>query len=137
MAPPGDDGEIIESLVGLDEVSRPIHNQRILEARVTFWCAIVLLATGSLLLIFGALGGTSELPVAKAVAGALLNVIGTFVLRLYKNVNAKLDRFRRDRDAMHMILQIADKHARDRAIQEFSKYLQDEKVSWWKRLFRR
>lgn len=36
-----------------------------------------------------------------------------------------------------MILQIADKHARDRAIQEFSKYLQDEKLSWWKRLFRR
>ena len=61
-------------------------------------------------------------------------MIGTFVLRLYKNVYAKLDRFRRDRDAMHMILQIADQHARDRAIQEFSKFLQDEKVGWWKRL---
>jgi hypothetical protein len=77
MVPPGGDGEIIESLAGLDEVSRPIHNQRILEARVTFWCAIALLAAGSLLLIFGALGGTSELRVAKAVAGALLNGIDT------------------------------------------------------------
>jgi hypothetical protein len=33
--------EIVQSLAGLDEITRPIHNLRIVEARVTFWSAIV------------------------------------------------------------------------------------------------
>jgi hypothetical protein len=127
--------EIIQSLAGLDEITRPIHNLRIVEARVTFWSAIALLGIGTVILVIGALGSGAQLHSARLATGALLNLIGGAILKLHRDVHAKLDRFHRDRDQMHMILRIEDKHARDRAIEECARSLRDEKVGWWQRLF--
>jgi uncharacterized membrane protein YraQ (UPF0718 family) len=126
--------EIVGNLAGLDEITRPIHNLRLVEARVTFWSAIALLGIGTLILIIGAFGSGTQMQSAKLGAGALLNLIGGVILKLHRDVHAKLDRFHRDRDQIHMILQIADRDARDRAIEEFARSLQDEKAGWWKRL---
>jgi hypothetical protein len=71
---------------------------------------------------------------SRLATGALLNLIGGAILKLHKDVNAKLDRFHRDRDRMHMILQIEDKLARSRAIEECARSFGDGKVGWWKRL---
>jgi uncharacterized membrane protein YraQ (UPF0718 family) len=124
--------EIAQSLAGLDEITRPIHNLRILEARVTCWSAIGLLGLGTIVLVIGALG--SDMHAARLAAGALLNLIGGAILKLHKDMHAKLERFHRDRDQMHMVLQIQDKYARDRAIEECSRYLRHDRVVWWKRL---
>src|ERR1017187_10097064 len=125
--------EIIQSLAGLDEITRPIHNLRIVEARVTFWSAIALLGIGTVILVIGALGSGAQLHSARLATGALLNLIGA-ILKLHRDVHAKLDRFHRDRDQMHMILRTEDKHARDRAIEACPRSLPDEKVGWWQRL---
>jgi hypothetical protein len=129
--------EIVQSLAGLDEITRPIHDLRIVEARVTFWSAIALLGIGTVILVVGALGSGAQLHSARLAAGALLNLIGGAILKLHKDVHAKLDRFHRDRDQMHMILRIEDKHPRDRAIEECARSLRDEKAGWWKRLLAR
>jgi hypothetical protein len=132
----GSEHEIVQSLAGLDEITRPIHNQRIVEARVTFWFAIVLLAIGTVILVIGALGSSAEMHSSKLAVGALLNLIGGAILKLHKDVHAKLDRFHRDRDQMHMILQIQDRHARDQAIETCAESLRDGKAVWRKRLAR-
>jgi len=129
--------EIAQSLAGLDEITRPIHNLRILEARVTFWSAIGLLGLGTIVLVIGALGSGADMHAARLAAGALLNLIGGAILKLHKDMHAKLERFHRDRDQMHMVLQIQDRHARDRAIEECSRYLRHDRVVWWKRLLGR
>src|ERR1700683_3821101 len=100
------ENEIVHSLAGLDEITRPIHNLRILEARVTFWSAIVLLSIGTVILVIGAFGSGAQMHFARLATGALLNLIGGAILKLHRNVHAKLERFQRDRDQMHMILQI-------------------------------
>src|ERR1035438_5994213 len=94
--------EIIQSLAGLDEITRPIHNLRIVEARVTFWSAIALLGIGTVILVIGALGSGAQLHSARLATGALLNLIGGAILKLHRDVHAKVDRFHRDRDQMHM-----------------------------------
>jgi hypothetical protein len=66
-----------------------------------------------------------------------LNLIGGAILKLHRNVHAKLERFQRDRDQVHMILQIEDQHARDRAIQECARSLRDENAGWWRRILGR
>jgi hypothetical protein len=129
--------EIIRSLAGLDEIARPIHNLRIVEARVTFWSAIALLGIGTVILIIGAFGSGDRMLSTRLATGALLNLIGGAILKLHRDVHAKMDRFHRDRDQMYMILRIEDKHARDRAIQECARSLRDEKAGWWKRLLGR
>jgi hypothetical protein len=129
--------EIVESLAGLDEITRPIHNQRIVEARVTFWSAIVLLAIGTVILVIGAFGSGAQMHSAKLAVGALLNLVGGAILKLHKDVDAKLDRFHRDRDQMHMILRIQDKYTKDRAIEECARSLRDPKAGRWKRLLGR
>ena len=128
------DEEIVQSLAGLDEITRPIHNLRILEARVTFWSAIVLLCLGTIVLVIGALGSSDRMHSARLTTGALLNLIGGAILKLHKDVHTKLDRFHRDRDQMQMVLRIADQHARDRAIQECARSFRDDRLGWWKRL---
>lgn len=102
---------------------------------MTFWSAIALLGIGTVILVIGALGSGAQLHSARLATGALLNLIGGAILKLHRDVHAKLDRFHRDRDQMHMILRIEDKHARDRAIEECARSLRDEKVGWWQRLF--
>jgi hypothetical protein len=129
--------EIVQSLAGLDEITRPIHNQRIVEAQVTCWSAILLLAMGTVILVAGALGSGAQMPSARLAAGTLLNLIGGAILKLHKDVHAKLDRFHRDRDQMHMIVQIQDEHLRDRAIEKCAESLRDPKAGWWKRLIGR
>jgi len=126
--------QIVQSLAGLDEITRPIHDLRLAEARATFCSAIILLAVGTVILVAGAWGSGAQMHSARLAAGALLDLIGGAILKLHKDVHAKLERFRRDRDRMHMILQIQDKHARDRAIQECARSLGDGKVGWWRRL---
>src|ERR1022692_825283 len=86
--------EIIQSLAGLDEITRPIHNLRIVEARVTFWSAIALLGIGTVILVIGALGSGAQLHSARLATGALLNLIGGAILKLHRDVHAKLDRWR-------------------------------------------
>jgi hypothetical protein len=83
----------------------------LVEARVTFWAAIVLLAIGTVILIIGAFGSGDRMHLATLAAGALLNLIGGAILKIHRDVHAKLDRFHRDRDQMHMILQIQDSRA--------------------------
>jgi hypothetical protein len=131
------ENEIVQSLAGLDEITRPIHNLRILEARVTFWSAIVLLGIGTVILVIGAFGSGAQMHFARLATGALLNLIGGAILKLHRNVHAKLERFQRDRDQVHMILQIEDQHARDRAIQECARSLRDENAGWWRRILGR
>jgi hypothetical protein len=131
------ENEIVQTLAGLDEITRPIHYLRILEALVTFWSAIVLLGTGTAILVVGAFGSGAQMHSARLATGALLNLIGGAILKLHRNVHAKLERFQRDRDQMHMILQIDDQHARDRAIQECARSLRDENAGWWNRLLER
>ena len=131
------ENEIVQSLAGLDEITRPIHNLRILEARVTFWSAIVLLGIGTVILVIGAFGSGAQMHFARLATGALLNLIGGARLKLHRNVHAKLERFQRDRDQVHMILQIEDQHARDRAIQECARSLRDENAGWWRRILGR
>jgi hypothetical protein len=129
--------EIVSSLAGLDEITRPIHSLRLVEARVTFWSAILLLGIGTTVLVIGAFGSGARMHAAKLATGALLNLIGGAILKLHKNVHAKLERFHRERDQMHMVLQIQDKYSRDRAIQECARSLGEEKDGWWKRLLGR
>jgi len=74
---------------------------------------------------------------AVLAVGALLNLIGGAILKLHRDVHAKLDRFHRDREQMDMILRIEDKHARDRAIEECARSMRDERAGWWKRLLGR
>jgi hypothetical protein len=129
--------EIAQSLAGLDEITRPIHRQRLVEARVTFWAAIVLPTIGTAILLIGALGSGAQMHSATLAAGAPPNLIGGAVLKIHKDVHARLDRFHRDRDQMHMILQIQNKHSKDRAIEECARSFRDEKPGWWKRLLGR
>lgn len=126
--------EIIRSLAGLDEITRPIHKLRLVEGRVTFWAAIALLGVGTVILVIGALGSGAQMHTAKLATGALLNLIGGVILKLHREVHARLERFHRDRDQMHMVLRINDDHARDRAIQDCARFLRDEKAGWWKLL---
>jgi hypothetical protein len=128
---------IVQSLAGLDEITRPIHNLRIVEARVTFWSAIALLGVGTVILVIGAFGPSAQMHSAVLAVGALLNLIGGAILKLHRDVHAKLDRFHRDREQMDMILRIEDKHARDRAIEECARSMRDERAGWWKRLLGR
>jgi cytochrome c biogenesis protein CcdA len=130
--------EPVTSLLKLDEVSRPVHSHIVLEARVTFVMAMCLLAIGTGLIVWGAVQfNPSQLHLMKAAAGALISVIGGVVLKLHKNARSDLNRFRRDRDAMHMVLQISDHRARDEAIKKIADSLQNEKRGFWKRLFGR
>jgi hypothetical protein len=130
----GCEKDIAGSLAGLDEITRPIHNLRITEARVTFWSAIALLGIGTVILVVGAFGSGVPMHSATFATGAFLNLIGGAILKLHRDVHAKLDRFHRDRDQINMILQIADGHARDRAIEACAQSLQSENASWWKRV---
>jgi hypothetical protein len=130
----GLEDQIVQSLAGLGEITRPIHKLCIVEARVTFWSAIALLGIGTVILVIGALGSGAQMHSAKLAGGALLNLIGAAILKLHRQVHAKLDRFHRDRDQMHMILRIEDRHARDRAIEECARFLRSENSGWWKRL---
>jgi hypothetical protein len=124
---PGDD-EVVQSLVGLDDVTRPIHKQRVLEARVTFWSAIVLLAIGTLLLVLGALGGSSQILQARAARWRAAQ----FDRR--RLVEALQQRSRQARP----VSQRPGCDAHDStAIQDFAKFLRDDKVSWWRRLIGR
>jgi uncharacterized membrane protein YraQ (UPF0718 family) len=129
--------EIVLSLAGLDEITRPIHRLRMLEAGVTFWSAILLLAIGTIVLVIGAFGSGAGMQSARLSAGALLNLIGGAILKLHKDMHTKLERFHRDRDRMHMVLQMQDKHSRDRAIQQCEWSLREPKAGWWKRLLGR
>jgi hypothetical protein len=107
---------------------------RLVEGRVTFWAAIALLGVGTVILVIGALGSGAQMHTAKLATGALLNLIGGVILKLHREVHARLERFHRDRDQMHMVLRINDDHARDRAIQDCARFLRDEKAGWWKLL---
>ena len=106
---------MVQSLAGLDEITGPIHNLRIVEARVTFWSAIVLLGIGTVILVTGAFGFGAQMHSAMLATGALLNLIGGAILKLHRDVHAKLDRFHRDR----------------------ARSMRDEKAGWWKRLLGR
>ncbi|MGO4880975.1 MAG: TRADD-N-associated membrane domain-containing protein [Bryobacteraceae bacterium] len=97
------DGERAQSLAGLDEITRPIHDQRMVEARVTFWSSMTLLAIGTAILVIGAFSSGPQMQAAELVSGALLNLIGSAILKLHKDAHARLDRFHRDRDRIHMI----------------------------------
>lgn len=101
---------------------------------MTFWAAIALLGVGTVILVIGALGSGAQMHTAKLATGALLNLIGGVILKLHREVHARLERFHRDRDQMHMVLRINDDHARDRAIQDCARFLRDEKAGWWKLL---
>ncbi len=129
------ESDIVEKLYVLDEISKPAHQQRVLEARATFALAYVLLIIGAVLLIWGALQSQSQLHTAKAAAGALVSIVGAAVLKLHKSAHAQLNQLRRDRDAMHLILQIRSDEARDKAILDFAGTLSGKKPGVWKRWF--
>jgi hypothetical protein len=128
------ESEVVDKLYELDAISKPVHNQRVLEAKATFALAYVLLIAGAVLIIWGALQSPAQLHVGKTAAGALISVIGGTVLKLHKSAHTQLDKFRRDRDAMHMLLQMRSDDARDKAIQDFVTSLSDKKPGFWKRL---
>src|SRR6266478_9830510 len=121
--------EIIDSLARLDEITKPIQTQRIVEARATFWAAIILLAIGTTIVVIGAFGGT-QCMATKAIIGLLVNVIGGATLKLHKNAHVALERIWKDREAIYLISQMKDGAEKTQATRDFVKNLQ-EKTSWW------
>jgi hypothetical protein len=123
--------ERIDSLVG-QEITRPIHKGRIIEARVSFWLAVALVIVGVGIVIWAVIGG-SDLKSTKFIGGILVNVFGGFVLKLHRNADAELSTAVRDNERREMINSIQDPVNRDQAILDYLQSL--EKKSWLKRLF--
>jgi hypothetical protein len=92
VPPDGGDG-----LDGLDQITKPVHQQRVFETRTTFVLACLLLILGAGLITWGALRSQSQLLIEKTAAGALISLVGGTVLKLHKSAHEQLEKYRRDR----------------------------------------
>ncbi|HUB33090.1 MAG TPA: hypothetical protein VMA31_08675 [Bryobacteraceae bacterium] len=126
--------ELITSLVG-PEVTRPVHQNRIVFARVSFWVAIALVGIGAGILIWG-VADHGDLKSSRTVVGALMNVLGAFVLKIYDNVENRLSHTLETAEFEWLIGRITDPVKRDQAIFDRMRSLQ-EKKGWFKRLLGR
>jgi len=125
--------DIVDKLFDLNEISRPARDQRLLEARITFLLACVLILLGAGLIFWVALQSPSQLRTAKTAVGALMGLVGGGLLKLHKSAHEQLEEIRKDQDAQAMILLIKDDNERDKALREYA-LKQSEKKGFWKRL---
>jgi hypothetical protein len=122
-----------ERFFKLDEISRPVRNQRLIEARITFGLACLLIVLGVGLVFWSALQSPAEVKIAKAALGVMMSVGGGTLLKLHKSAHDQLIKDQDDREMRTMIALISDTEKRDQAILD---YLADHKrKSLWKRLF--
>jgi len=125
--------EIVDKLFNLNEISKPARDQRLLEARITFALACVLIMLGAGLIFWEALQSPSQILTAKTAVGALMSLVGGGLLKLHKSAHEQLEQIRKDQDAQAMILLIKNDAERDKALRDYALRL-NEKKGFWKRL---
>lgn len=134
LQPP--DSEIVQRLDGY-EITIPYTTALIRQLRVAFSLAVVFLSIGGVLLVIGALGSESLMRQTKSATGALMSLLGTVILKLYKGLRIELAEIRGDQTTyqktMAVILSMAPGDARELELQNLARNLQ--KKSWWKHLF--
>jgi hypothetical protein len=105
---------------------RPIHDERMRQARVSFNAAVVLGVLGTSVILGGVVasffGSIAPAGVAAA-SGSILDVLGFLFMRFHREENLRLDELRRDIMAMDLVRQIRDDQKRDEAIYMLIKYL--------------
>jgi hypothetical protein len=126
-----EEDEIATSLVGY-EITVPVHQDLMLQARVSFWLAVGLVVVGVGLLVWAVLTG-ADVKSIKSVAGIVINVLGGFSLRLYTRIGDRLSLACRHEEMKSAIARIGDPAKRDDALVKYADSLQ-EKRGWFRRL---